>query len=350
MNRQKPTRASLRTVVEGRLHRKISDSVWQYAIDDRMVSQFEQGDATVEWLAEKVAQLAELGSGQKAGGYVERSRRQRRSKRIPSRLEAISCYVAGRARARDDVQWFRRTFLDHGLLQIAEIEPWIIRQHESHPVTRAVILRLPAGTTLDWDRAGHYRIVPPLAEVSKVEGIASLSLLDYPRAGSKWVQRIPVGPDGPLGHLHKVAGTLAESYGWQQAQATGFVLTDLTPEFPEALINVQSNRLGGLGRIGIVVDPFFTPAEVARIYGRIRSQVLSGKTKGLSEKHARLAIYALEHPSLDRSSLQSWNVEYPQWAYARLNRFKKEALASQNRLKSMIERRPISLSKSFNFN
>jgi hypothetical protein len=272
-----------------------------------------------------------------------------RSRARQGAIHRYPCYVAAHAREQDDVQWFRRTFLDHRLLEIEEVEPWILRQHESNPVTRAVILRLPPGTTLACELDGHHRIVPPLAEVGKVEGIAPLSLLDYPRAGSKSVQRIPVGPDSALGHLHKIARALAETYGWQQAQATGFVLTDLTPELPDALVNVQSSGLGGLGRIRIVVDPFFTPAEVARIYGRVRAQVLSGKTKGWSEKHARLAIYALEHPGLESSSRQSWNVEYPQWGYARLNRFRKEALASQNRLKSMIERRTISLSKSVNF-
>jgi hypothetical protein len=346
---KKPTRASLRTLVERILQSKISDSVWQYAIDYRMVSEVERDISPVEELAKEVARLVELGSGREAGGYVERSRRQRRSKRIPSRQEAISRYVADHAREQDNVEWFRRTFLDHRLLQIEEIEPWIMRQQESNPVTHAVIVRLPAGTTLDCDVDGHHRIVPPLAEVSKVEGIASLTFLEYPRARSKWVHRIPVGPDGPLGHLYKVARALAETYGWQQTQATAFVLTDLTPEVPDALVTMQSSGLGGLGRIRIVVDPFFTPAEVAQMYGRIRAQVLSGKTKGLSEKHSRLAIYALLHPSLERSSLQSWNVEYPQWGYARLNRFKKEAQASQNRLKSMIERRTISLSQSVNF-
>ena len=241
---------------------------------------------------------------------------------------------------------FRQTYLNDELLQIKDIEPWIKRQYKSNPFRQAVIVRLPAGTTLELGLNGHPLIIPPLNDVSQVEGIAPPIFLDYPVPGSEWVQRIPVGPDGPLGRLCKLAETLASTCGWQPAQATAFVLTDLTPEIQDFMVTLQIKSVGVLGRLQLVVDPFFTPAEVAQRYGRIRAQILSGKTKSLSEKHTRLAIHALKHTSLDRSSFQSWNTQYPKWAYARPNRFKKEAQTSQRRIESMISRWRISLGKS----
>ena len=235
------------------------------------------------------------------------------------------------------MQRFRRTYLSDGLLQIEDIEPWIQRQDKSNPFPGAVIVRLPAGTTLEAGLDGHPLIAPPLTDVSQVEGIAPPALLEYPVPGSAWVQSIPVGSDGPLGRLRKLAETLADTCGWQR---------DLTPEIQDFMVTLQIKSVGVLGRLQLVVDPFFTPAEVAQRYGRIRAQILSGKTKSLSEKHTRLAIHALKHASLDRSSFQSWNTQYPKWAYARPNRFKKEAQTSQRRIESMISRWRISLGKS----
>lgn len=349
---KKTSRARLRSLVERSLKTQIPEPYWQYAIEKCMVSEVEQDiskGATiaekVDWLAGEVAKLLAL-TDNKPGSYIELRRRQRRGKRLPSRQEAIACYVAMRARGKDDVQSFRRTYLNDGLLQIKDIEPWIKRQHKSNPLRHAVIVRLPVGTALEFGLNGHPVITPPLTDVSQVEGIAPPTFLDYPGPGNEWVQHIPVGPDGTLGRLCKLAETLASTCGWQPAQATAFVLTNLTPEIQDFMVTLQIKSVGALGRIQLVVDPFFTPAEVAQRYGRIRAQMLSGRTKSSSEKHTRLAIHALEHASLDRSSFESWNTQYPKWAYTRLNRFKKEALTSQNRFESMISRGRISLGKS----
>ena len=64
---KKPSRAQLRSLVARRLKTQIPDDVWQYAIDERMVSEVERDisdGATiaekVAWLVEKVAKLLAL--------------------------------------------------------------------------------------------------------------------------------------------------------------------------------------------------------------------------------------------------------------------------------------------------
>ena len=236
------------------------------------------------------------------------------------------------------MQQFRKTFLADRVLKIEEVEPWIVGRSEEYPYRHAVIVRLPAGITPGYDQDGSYTLSPPLPEISRCQGLAPVTFLEYPRAGSAWVQRIPAGPDGPLGILYKLSQSLAETYGWQRAQATGFVLTDLTPEIPLYMVSFAGHDLGGLARVQIVVDPFFTPAEVAQMYKQNRSQFLSGKTKGLSQKHTRLAIHVLHQPKLDQSCLQNWNQQYPKWTYREMRRFKKEALAAHRRLEASVRR------------
>jgi hypothetical protein len=320
--------------VEQRLG-KISDAVWKFAVEERMVSQFQE-EQDLDWLIQKIQDLIGLGGAEKAPGYIEVGRRQRRTQRIPSRQEAISCYVAMEARADPAVQQFRKAFLGGRTLQIEEVEPWIVRQSEEHPYRHAVIVRLPEGITPDYDVEGRYTLSPPLPEISRFQRLAPVTFLEYPRAGRASVQRIPAGPDGPIGALYQLSQSLAETYGWQRAQATGFVLTDLTPEIPPAMVSFAGHDFGSLARIHIVVDPFFTPAEVAQMYKRIRSQFLTSNRKGLSEKHTCLAIHFLHQPKLDPSCLRSWNQQYPKWVYREMKRFKKEALAAHRRLEAMV--------------
>lgn len=340
VNSTHPTVTAVRKQVE-RQCGKISDAVWQYAIEERMVGEFLQGESDLDWLVQKISRLREMEAGAQAHPYVELGRRHRRTKRIPSRAEAISCYVAAQAREDKQVQWFRKTFVGGRILRIEEVEPWILRQTDEYPYRHAVIVRLPAGITPQCDADGRYTLTPPLREISQYEVLAPVTFLEYHRAGSAWVQRIPAGPDGPLGALRKLSQRLAEIYGWQRAQASTFVLTDLSPEIPGYMVSFQGHDLGVLARIQVVADPFHSPAEVAQIYKRIRTQVLTGKTKGLSEKHTRLALHVLGQPELDCRCLQTWNQQYPEWTYARMNRFRKEALNAQRRLEAMVTRRVI---------
>jgi hypothetical protein len=344
MNLSGPNVAEVRKLVEHQLG-KISDSVWEFAVEERMVSQFQE-EQNLNWLIGKLRHLIALGSVEIAPGYIEVGRHQRRTKRIPSRQESISCYVAKEARENPAVQQFRETFLGGRILKIEEVEPWIVCESEKYPYRHSVIVRLPEGITPHCDEVERiYTLRPPLSEVTRFQRLEPITFLEYPRVGSVRAQLIPAGPDGPIGVLYLLSQSLAETYGWQKSQATGFVLTDLTPEIAAYKVSLDGHDFGGLARIRLVVDPFFTPAEVGQMYKRVRSQLWTSRMKGLSEKHTRLAIHVLHQPKLDPSCLQNWNQQYPNWAYRELKRFKKEALAAHRKLEAMVKGWRVNLRK-----
>jgi hypothetical protein len=324
---------AVRRLVEGRIG-KIRDAVWKFAVEERMVSQYME-ELDLDWLVGKINILEGL-AGEQSHRCIDVSRRQRRTKRLPSRQEAFSCYVAKAARADLRVKQFRKAYFSGRLLTREELEPWISQQSKEHPYRHAVIVRLPAGTTPECHEDGSYTLNPPLTEITCFEAVAPIRFLDYPRTGREWVQRIPVGPDGPLGELYKISESLAEAYGWQRAQATAFVLTDLAPEITPCTVSFAGRDFGGLARIQLVVDPYYTPAEVAQMYKPIRSRVWKGKAKGLSEKHTRLGIHVLHHPDFDHGCMQKWNEQYPNWAFSDMKRFKREASMAHSRLNARV--------------
>ena len=63
--------------------------------------------------------------------------------------------------------------------------------------------------------------------------------MEYATPASEWVQRVETTRGGVLEELRILSGCLARAYGWQPAQATGFILTDVTPRLPG--IRVECN-------------------------------------------------------------------------------------------------------------
>jgi hypothetical protein len=335
MTRPKLTPHSIRKKVELQCG-EISAKIWQYAQDQRMVSDVIHGEADCDWLVGQIQRLQALGSPTPQRP-IELNRRERRTKGIPSRQDAISYYVAEQARGDPRVKAYRQTFLEGKLLSIEQVEPWIQRQNEQHPYRHAVIVRLPAGTTPNLDLT----LTPPLKTVTHFENLERVRFIEYVRFGRSGVQRLPAPRDGPIGALYDLANSLAGTYRWQKAQASGFVLTDLTPDIEDRAVFFEDHELGVLARIHMVVDPAYTPSEIAQIYKQQRAQVLRKRGKGLSEKHTQLAILVLHQPELDRNTLRNWNLQYPRWAYARIGLFRKEALRAHKRLEAAAERRKL---------
>jgi hypothetical protein len=342
MNRSRLSPTAIRRSVELQCG-KISDEVWQYAVDDRMVSEVANGESDLNWLIKKILGLQRINSSSPSGLFVELDRRQRRTKLTPSRIEAISRYVASQARENDRVKAYRRTFLGDRLLSIEEVEDWIRAQSARHPYQHRVIIKLPPGVSVEvMPQGGGYTLTPPLQKVRHCENLERKRFLHYVRSGDARVKRIPAPRDGPIGALYDLSESLAETYCWQQSQATAFVLTDLTPEIEDCAVSFEDREFGGLARIHVVVDPSYTPMEVAKMYKQVRSQIFKPRSKkGLSEKHTRLALLVMDQPELDVSCLRSWNARYPRWAYTKISRFRKEAARAYSRLEAAVIGRKI---------
>jgi hypothetical protein len=92
----------------------------------------------------------------------------------------------------------------------------------------------------------------------------------------------------------------------------------------------------------MTVDPITTPRELAAKYARFRLQVLNQGTgklgkrlkraRPLSEKHAKLATFAVRHNPLDSKKMTVWNRQFPQWEYTRYSNFSRDAKVAKERL------------------
>jgi hypothetical protein len=123
-----------------------------------------------------------------------------------------------------------------------------------------------------------------------------------------------------------------------------FVLTDRIPLIEPLRFQLTRRLpLEALSRITIVCDPAVTPREVAQYYKKHRSRILSKRTRRLSEKHAELAMFALEHQNLDSAAMKAWNRRFPKWSYQRYNRFSKEARVARGRQEALLFSSPVNV-------
>src|SRR5258706_7362195 len=101
----------LRRQAEKKMKRRITDPVWQYLVDDRSVAQVRQDPEELGWLVSNIEKLekfvisADLSC--KAGAIlslVETPRRQRRNKLVSARNDAVSEFIAERARHHEGIR------------------------------------------------------------------------------------------------------------------------------------------------------------------------------------------------------------------------------------------------------
>jgi hypothetical protein len=232
------------------------------------------------------------------------------------------------------------------------VEPWIKDHQKDEVYPHAVLLRVKK---LDY-RTG-WPIDPPLqlAQNDQIEGVANVDCLEYGKPGSGWVHRVPIGRDGTLRVLHELSKTLATFFHWQAAQATAFVLTDLTPVIETESVAVHPaphvtvpyggpQPLACLVRVTLTIDPIMTPKELARKYASVRNRLLAQKPRALSTKHLALAVFTTKHPALNQESMEQWAREFPQWKYRRISQFGRDARTARSRL---LHRSPVDVLGTF---
>ena len=336
MSRRPPRRYEIEQV----LGRKIRDSLWKYLSDNGFVGESPEYSEPIQWLAKKAKELLEAaGEGPVDLLASEASnRRQRRVRAMPVKREAISSLLAAIARNDEMVKIFRKEYLKTGYLSPAQVPAWIYRRRDQGSYSRAMILSLPAGLSYKW--SGEWHAKPPLSilKAGRMEGFLPNEFLAYAEPDSVWRRIIPVRRDGILRNLQQLSASLAEQFGWQEAQATIFILTDLVPlvgintvqiKWPRALrTEVGSNEIfpvACLARITITVDPLMTPQEVAALYRKTRATHLRRKPRSLSDKHMLLAAYLADHSPLDGKLMAEWNRQHPKWQYRRFSLFSRDA-------------------------
>jgi hypothetical protein len=347
MNRSPKAEAALRKKVEKILKLPVPDLLWNIALKENYVSEVLKGGRganTPESFADRLRDwMAGSAYQERAPQFITPARRQRRGKTVQSHQESVSEAIAEIVRQKKEVQSFRSDVLNGQLLRPEEVEPWIEAHRKDATYWHAVIVRLKPDFKFD-DR-GELQLKPLLTSVEpdNIERFANVDSLDYAKPGSDWVHRVPIGRDGTLRVLHELSKDLATYFHWQEAQATVFVLTDLTPVIDTETISASPppwvtlpyggmEPLACLVRVTLKIDPMITPEELAKKYAVVRNRLLVKKPRALSEKHLALAVFAAKHPVLNRDAMEQWARESPQWSYQRVSLFVRDARTARSRL------------------
>jgi len=324
--------------VEQVLGRKIHDPLWKLLKDRGYVTESLEHDDPVRWLANEARVLLVAANDQPLEFLPNPDRRQRRLRAMPAKRDVISSLLAAIARNDEMVKAFRDEYLTTGYLSLAQGPRWIRKRKDEGSYPHAIILSLPAHLNYKW--SGEWHSKPPLKilKAGRMEGYLPNEFLAYAEPDSPWPRILPVNRDGILRNLQQLSKRLAEQFGWQEAQATMFILTDLVPlvsintvqiRWPRALrTEVDSNEVfpvACLARVTITVDPLTTPQEVAALYRKARATHLRRKPRSLSDKHMLLAAYLADHKQLDGNLMAEWNRQHPKWQYKRFSPFSRDA-------------------------
>lgn len=301
----------------------LTDGEWELLVDDGHVGEVESGAAEVGYLVERVKRLRHATSEQPSDERESAQTADPRAlaDRAASRSEALSALLAADAAQLDYVVSLRRDVLGEQLVEPAKVGEWIA-QRSSHgePIKRKVL-------------------GAPSEAKEGLETIAGLPVVhyetpvvEYAVPGAGWVQ--VAASSSKLERIRQTSELLAKRYGWQPAQATVFVLTGRVPILDAIRVRRKLRApVTSASRIILEVDPTVTPKELAAHYSRARAAVMPTRSRRMSEKHLRLAIFT--HGRTDGSwedRMRAWGEQHPSWAYKHATNFQRDATAAIRRL------------------
>jgi hypothetical protein len=247
------------------------------------------GESWADAVAEPGRYLDELAAARDAVRYRRSQPASRQRERAAARLARWQVAALQRSEAdaqaagqRAAVQAFRHDVLGDRLVRPAGVALWIVRRLPAVPAGPRVVLAYPAD--------GH-------------------------------VARANVRGVTPLETLAGVSRALADRYGWQDAQATMFVLAGATPlVWPIAvtLRYVAEQRPVIVVTADLSVPATAVAAAVTRTHRRL-SAPGGRRASRASERRVQLAPFVRDARAEGASWAAiraTWNAQYPRWAYA----------------------------------
>lgn len=323
----------IRAALADRLGHEPRDEVWHRLVDEDYVREVWEETADIGYLEEKYLEFSRM-----PGLLLRPQRSEIDSGLREIRLQILSDLTARQAAAEKSVITFRQQHLSEGLLEREEVVDWITKQASlDGPASRYLRIPIPDGyVPVRCD--GRILTEPPLT-VSDTTSATQIEIevLSYASPDDQWVRRIPVRHGGTLDGLRVVSNSLARRYSWQEAQATNFVLTGISP-------SLSSSR-GGIrmvlnqpisSRITMEIDPTLTPGEVAQRYRNLRAPLIGSRFRSMSEKHLRLAKFYGGHKEEGTTwatLMTRWNHgEGRDWRYSRFETFARDCKQAWERL------------------
>jgi hypothetical protein len=342
MKRHYNVRAELETI----LGFPLPEETWQFLIERSYINEIESGLNTIPGVAAEVRKLRRafgqpVPEPDDATLMLDRKQNGLERDSLTQRLRAISLLLAHDAEQEPLVVDFRTSVLSGQLLRSDEVEDWIKQQAiaDGKPTQLLNGVPLPPDVGCQWDRtAGGWVIDPPIPidRQHPTLGRISVELLAYGVPEDPWQRVVKTTIGGVLEKLRQVSEYLAKQYGWQDAQATLFVLTGNIPAVSGIRAKTQFRPFPVATRITLTIDPTLTPREVAKHYGNVRQKVLGKRYRSLTEKHIGLAMFSATRPEEETwaERMAAWNKEYPKWRYTfeQVSNFRRDCLQAQRRL------------------
>ena len=325
------------TEIQAALARRLGHApkkeVWARLVNEDYVREIWEETAEIEYLEEKYREFSLILEGllPPPRSAIDAGPRQ-------IRLQILSDLIARKAATEKSVIAFRQQHLTEGLLKREEVVEWITRQAaEEGPASRYLTIAIPDGYDLV-RRNGRTFTEPPLTisdttMATKIE----VELLFYSSPDDQWVQTIPVRHGGTLDRLRMLSKALARRFKWQEAQATTFLLTTITPLLSSlrgGFSMALSQRISS--RINMEIDPTLTPEEVAKHYKNLRASLIGSRYRSMTEKHLRLAEFYRGHKPEGTTwvaLMDKWNDSQDRgWAYDRFETFARDCKQAWHRL------------------
>ena len=323
----------IRAALSDRLGHVPRDEVWDRLVDEDYVREVWEETAEIGYLEEKYLEFNRI-----PGLLLQPQRTEIDSGLRQIRLQILSDLTARQAAAEKSVITFRQQHLSEGLLEREEVVEWITTQASvDGPASRYLRVPIPDGYVPV--RCDGRIFTEPRLTISDTTSATQIEmdLLSYASPDDQWVRRIPVRHGGTLDGLRVVSNSLARRYSWQEAQATNFVLTGISPSL--------SSSLGGIrmvlnqpisSRITMEIDPTLTPREVAQRYKNLRAPLVGARFRSMSEKHLRLAKFYGGHKpegTTWTTLMTRWNHgEGRDWRYNRFETFARDCKQAWERL------------------
>jgi hypothetical protein len=195
------------------------------------------------------------------------------------------------------------------------VEQWVVEQSAKEgPPTEWV--------TLPIDDAGAIAVSPTGKPPEDGERVVDGHVIHYANRAShfvtfpgpnRWAHYRPVRAGGVLDWLRTIAQRLSRSYGWKEAEAAGFVLSDVHPPVSQVRWEIPYSRPWEKARwaVNLQVAYWVTPQSVARTYRGLRNELLNGdpKPRSLSDSRAVLGVFAFQHRSGHtwKDAMALWN-------------------------------------------
>jgi hypothetical protein len=333
------TPEEVRADLQKRLRRVVLDGTWDYVVKKFYVAEVmdEDDPYTIEHLAEEVLAIwaaapADRGVGERASRTSEDSRASsvleaavRSEAVLDKRAKVLSKLLAAEASRDAEVLTYRDDHLGGQTIFVKNISRWLDSQWQIEMASkdagfdpRTEMIRLAyIGEWQPWDPSATDELDPDRD----------------PEPDPGWYA-VPIG--GPLEQLVLLSERLSDAYGWQEAEATTFVLTGQTPNyFPVAVRRFRKVENPSVAsRITVDLDLMLTPQQLARMWIYLRKAWI-GRPRSLSVKHMELAEFVAQSGGTWERRWTDWNNKYPEQEYRLQSNFVRDAKAAKKRLLSV---------------